>query len=203
MSRQLILLLGGARSGKSTYAERLAAQFGDRVLYVATAQAGDEEMPARIATHRQTRPTIWRTIEAPTGVGEAVRAALASGAVDAVLLDCLTLLVSNVILQGVVEEDLDRVDGVAAQEQVEVELDGLLDVFRAGDVPWIVVSNEVGCGLVPPYPLGRVYRDLLGWANQRLAAEADQVYLMVAGLPLDIKALSAAAVGCLNQRPLC
>lgn len=198
MSRQLILLLGGARSGKSTYAERLAAQFGDRVLYVATAQAGDEEMPARIATHRQTRPTIWRTIEAPTGVGEAVRAALASGAVDAVLLDCLTLLVSNVILQGVVEEDLDRVDGVAAQEQVEVELDGLLDVFRAGDVPWIVVSNEVGCGLVPPYPLGRVYRDLLGWANQRLAAEANQVYLMVVGLPLNIKNPNIPTVGSLD-----
>ena len=186
MSRQLILLLGGARSGKSTYAERLAAQFGDRVLYVATAQAGDEEMPARIATHRQTRPAVWRTIEAPTGVGEAVRAALASGAVDAVLLDCLTLLVSNVTLQGVVEEDLDRVDGVAAQEQVEVELDGLLDVFRAGDVPWIVVSNEVGCGLVPPYPLGRVYRDLLGWANQRLAIQAEEVYFLAAGIPLPL-----------------
>ncbi len=190
MSRRLILLLGGARSGKSAYAGRLAAQFGDRVLYVATAQAGDGEMQARIAAHRRARPAVWRTIEAPTSVGEAVRAALASGAVDVVLLDCLTLLVSNVILQGVAEEDLDRVDGVAAQERVEVELDGLLDVFRAGDVPWIVVSNEVGWGLVPPYPLGRVYRDLLGWANQRLAAEADQVYLMVAGLPLDVKTLS-------------
>jgi adenosylcobinamide kinase/adenosylcobinamide-phosphate guanylyltransferase len=122
---------------------------------------------------------------------------------DAVLLDCLTLLVSNVILQGAPEEKLDRVDEMVAQERVAAELDGLLDAFHAGDVPWIMVSNEVGWGLVPPYPLGRVYRDLLGWANQRLAAEADQVYLMVAGLPLDIKALSAAAVGCLNQRPLC
>lgn len=198
MSRQLILLLGGARSGKSTYAEKLAGHFGDRVLYVATAQAGDEEMPARIAAHRQTRRTIWRTIEAPIGVGEAVHAALASGAVDAVLLDCLTLLVSNVILHGVGEEDLDRVDGVAAQLQVEVELNGLLDVFRAADVPWIVVSNEVGFGLVPPYRLGRVYRDLLGWANQRMAAEANQVYLMIAGLPLNIKNTNVPTVGSLD-----
>ena len=203
MSRRLILLLGGARSGKSTYAGRLAAQFGDRVLYVATAQAGDGEMEARIAVHRQARMPTWQTVESPTGVGEAIRAALASGPMDAVLLDCLTLLVSNVILQGAPEEKLDRVDEMVAQERVAAELDGLLDAFHAGDVPWIMVSNEVGWGLVPPYPLGRVYRDLLGWANQRLAAEADQVYLMVAGLPLDIKALSAAAVGCLNQRPLC
>jgi adenosylcobinamide kinase/adenosylcobinamide-phosphate guanylyltransferase len=198
VSRQLILLLGGVRSGKSTYAGRLAAQFGDRVLYVATAQAGDKEMQARITTHRQARPTTWRTIDAPIGVGGAVRAALESEAMDAVLLDCLTLLVSNVILQGVAEEDVDRVDGAAAQEQVDVELDGLLDVFRAGDVPWIVVSNEVGCGLVPPYPLGRVYRDMLGWANQRLAAEANQVYLMVAGLPLNIKNPNIPTVGSLG-----
>jgi adenosylcobinamide kinase/adenosylcobinamide-phosphate guanylyltransferase len=206
MSRRLILLLGGARSGKSTCAERLAAQSGDRVLYVATAQAGDGEMEARIAVHRQARTPTWQTVESPTGVGEAIRAALASEPMDAVLLDCLTLLVSNVILQGVAEEEeeeLDRVNEVAAQERVAAELDGLLDAFHASNVPWIVVSNEVGWGVVPPYPLGRVYRDLLGWANQRLAAEADQVYLMVAGLPLDIKALSATAVGSLNQRSLC
>ena len=197
MSRQLILLLGGARSGKSSYAEKIAAQSGHRVLYVATAQAKDEEMQARVAVHRRARPSTWQTVEAPTGVGLAVRAALADGPVNAVLLDCLTLLVSNLTLQGLSEEDLDKVDvGVdeaAARERVAAELDALLDVFRVSDVPWIVVSNEVGWGLVPPYPLGRVYRDLLGWANQRLAAAADRVYLMVAGLPLDLKALSTAA----------
>ncbi|MGB7538385.1 MAG: bifunctional adenosylcobinamide kinase/adenosylcobinamide-phosphate guanylyltransferase [Anaerolineales bacterium] len=198
MSRQLILLLGGARSGKSAYAGRLAAQFGDRVLYTATAQAGDEEMQARIAAHRRARPAAWRTIDAPAGAGQAIRAALESGAMDAVLLDCLTLLVSNAILQGVAEEDVDRVDGAAAWERIEAELDGLSDVFRAGDVPWIVVSNEVGCGLVPPFPLGRVYRDLLGRANQRLAAEANMVYLMVAGLPLTIKYSSIPAMNNLD-----
>ena len=195
MSRQLILLLGGARSGKSGYAEELASDAGDRVLYVATAQAGDEEMQARIEAHVQVRPSTWQTVEAPVGVGRAVRTELAAGPVDVVLVDCLTLLVTNLVLQGLPEEELDNVDEVVAQERVTEELDGLLDAFRASDVPWIVVSNEVGWGLVPPYPLGRVYRDLLGWANQRLAAAADRVYLMVAGLPLDIKALSAASLG--------
>lgn len=192
MSRKLILLLGGARSGKSSYAETLATQLGDRVLYVATAQAGDEEMQARIAAHRRARPPIWQTVEAPSHVGQAIRAALAAGPVNVVLLDCLTLLVSNAILQDLSETALDFVDEEVARRQVESELVELLDSFRAGDIPWIVVSNEVGSGLVPPYPLGRVYRDLLGWANQRLAAAADRVYLVIAGLPVDIKALSAS-----------
>ena len=194
MGRQLILLLGGARSGKSVHAEELASRVGSRILYVATAQAGDEEMQARITAHVQVRPSTWRTVEAPVGVGRAVRTELAAGPVDAVLVDCLTLLVSNLVLQRPSEEELDQVDEVAAQERVTGELDELLDTFRAGDVPWIVVSNEVGWGLVPPYPLGRVYRDLLGWANQRLAAAADRVYLIVAGLPVDIKALSTTGL---------
>jgi len=188
----LILILGGARSGKSSYAEKLAAQLGDRVLYVATAQALDEEMRARVAAHRQVRPANWQTVEAPTGVGEAIRAALAVGPVHAVLLDCLTLLVSNVVLQGTSEDNLDNVDEATAWQRVKFELDGILNACRAGDAPWIVVSNEVGWGLVPPYPLGRVYRDLLGRANQRLAAQADQVYLMIAGLPVEVKALTCS-----------
>jgi adenosylcobinamide kinase/adenosylcobinamide-phosphate guanylyltransferase len=190
---RLILVLGGARSGKSAFAQELASKLGgDRVLYLATAEAGDEEMRARIAAHRQARPLTWPTVEAPTGVGRAARAALTAEPADAVLLDCLTLLVSNVILPGTSEDDLDNVDEVAAWERVEVELDGILDACRAGDICWIVVSNEVGWGLVPPYPLGRVYRDLLGRANQRLAARADQVYLMVAGLPVDVRALTCS-----------
>ena len=192
---RLILILGGARSGKSSYAERLAAQLSDRVLYVATAQAKDEEMRTRIAAHRRVRPATWRTIEAPLDVGQAVREALLSGPEQVVLLDCLTLLVSNSILYGLSEKDLDRMDERVAQKRLDATLDGLLDAWHASDLLWIIVSNEVGLGLVPPYPLGRVYRDLLGRANQCLAARADQVYLMVAGLPLDVKALSAAALG--------
>jgi adenosylcobinamide kinase/adenosylcobinamide-phosphate guanylyltransferase len=112
---------------------------------------------------------------------------------DVVLLDCLTLLVSNRILEGLPqspsEEDLDNVDQTAAHARVATELDDLLGTIQSGEAPWIVVSNEVGLGLVPPYPLGRISRDLLGWANQRLATAADRVYLMVAGLPVNIKAL--------------
>jgi adenosylcobinamide kinase/adenosylcobinamide-phosphate guanylyltransferase len=194
MARELILILGGARSGKSRFAEKLAARFGERVLYVATAQARDEEMAARITAHRGTRPAIWRTVEAPTAVGKAVRTALAKEPVDVIILDCITLLVSNVILDGLwlSEEDFDGVDERVVGPRVDFELDGLLRSIQEGEVPWIVVSNEVGWGLVPPYPLGRVYRDLLGRANQRLAAVADRVYLMVAGLPVDVKALSEA-----------
>jgi adenosylcobinamide kinase/adenosylcobinamide-phosphate guanylyltransferase len=194
MGRELILLLGGARSGKSRFAEELTARFGERVLYVATAQANDAEMEARVAAHRRARPAAGRTGAAPQQVGEAVRVALTAHPVDVVLLDCLTLLVSNVVLDGLwlSEEEFESVDEAAAQQRVEVELDGLLEAFRASDVPWIVVSNEVGWGLVPPYPVGRVYRDLLGWANQRLAAAAGRVYLMVAGLPVDVKALSGS-----------
>ncbi len=193
MGRQLILLLGGARSGKSSYAEKLVKTLGQRVIYVATAQAGDEEMQARIAVHRQARPPEWRTVEAPTGVGPAVSTALAAGPADAVLLDCVTMLLSNLILAGLSEADLEleHLDDAAARARVDAELDDLLAAFRASAIPWVLVSNEVGCGVVPPYALGRVYRDLLGWANQRLAAEADKAYFMVAGFPLDLKALGA------------
>jgi adenosylcobinamide kinase/adenosylcobinamide-phosphate guanylyltransferase len=194
MNRELILVLGGARSGKSRYAEKLAADLGRRVLYVATAQAGDDEMRSRIEKHQGARPSSWRTVEAPTGVAPAVRLALAAQPADVVLVDCLTLLVTNRILQNLPDppsdHDLDMVDEPAAQERITAELDALLAAYRAGDTPWIVVSNEVGQGLVPPFHLGRVFRDLQGWANQRLAAEADRVTLMVAGLPLDLKGLS-------------
>jgi adenosylcobinamide kinase/adenosylcobinamide-phosphate guanylyltransferase len=98
-------------------------------------------------------------------VGHAIRAAVEAGGVDAVLLDCLTLLVSNVILEYPAEQDPDKIDEAAAQARVTAELEALFKVFRAGDLPWIVVSNQVGSGLVPHYRLGRVYRDLLGWTN--------------------------------------
>jgi adenosylcobinamide kinase/adenosylcobinamide-phosphate guanylyltransferase len=199
MSRELILVLGGARSGKSRYAEELVRRLGERVLYVATAQPGDDEMAARIAIHRGSRPPGWSTLEAPLDVGAAVRSALEANPTDVVLLDCLTFLVTNCILQELPgspsDEELDSIDETAAQESIAAELDGLLEAYRACGIPWIVVSNEVGMGLVPPYHLGRVFRDLQGWANQRLAAEADRVYLMVAGLPLDLKALSQTPGG--------
>ena len=179
----LILILGGARSGKSAYAERLADERQGAVLFVATATAGDEEMARRIAAHRASRPDTWRTLEAPQGVAAAV-AASGDGA-PTVVLDCVTLLVSNLLLahEAAGEEAIDRA--------IDAEIDALLGLIAACAAAWIVVSNEVGMGLVPPYPLGRQYRDLLGRANARLAAAAERAYLLVAGLPLDLKKLMA------------
>ena len=173
------MILGGARSGKSTYAEKLAAQLGQRVLYIATAEARDEEMSIRIAAHRQARRDDWYTLEAPCQVGAAL--VKVTFEPEGLLLDCLTLLVSNVILAM---EEMPQAEVEAA---VETEVEAILAVQAKFNVPLIVVSNEVGMGLVPPYPLGRLYRDVLGRANQFLAKQADQVLFMVAGLPMTVK----------------
>jgi adenosylcobinamide kinase/adenosylcobinamide-phosphate guanylyltransferase len=180
LTKELILILGGARSGKSTYAQSLAGQMGGSVLYIATATAGDEEMAGRIAAHRANRPPGWQTLEAPTGLAEAFHK---SGYQPAVaVLDCLTLLASNLLLT--MPEPVSEAD---FQALIDAELDELLATWQAGTASWIIVSNEVGLGLVPPYPLGRVYRDVLGKANQRLAASATRVVFMVAGLPMVVK----------------
>jgi len=181
MSKELILILGGARSGKSAHAQVLALEMGGpSVLYLATAQAFDEEMQARIAVHRAERPAGWRTLEAPSLIGAPI--AEAGAGVRVVLLDCMTLLASNAVLGAG-----DGAPVPVAVAAVTREVTALLAAYRAGDVTWIVVSNEVGMGLVPPYPLGRVYRDALGRANQTLAAAADRVSLLVAGLPMRVK----------------
>ena len=179
---RLSLILGGARSGKSTYAETLASRCGSRVTYIATAQGLDDEMAARIAAHQTQRPTTWETLEIPYNVGKALKSHPLHEDTDVILLDCLTLLVSNLVMQA--SSDVDAPDDRKANELVASELEGLVAAITDNSPDWIVVSNEVGLGLVPPYPLGRVYRDLLGWANQRLAAIADEVYFMVAGIPM-------------------
>jgi adenosylcobinamide kinase/adenosylcobinamide-phosphate guanylyltransferase len=186
----LTLILGGARSGKSTYAEALAHRLGGRVLYVATAQALDDEMRARAAAHQSRRPAGWATLEAPREVGAALRTWFAAQPAEVILLDCLTLLVTNVLLSG--GPDAAEPDVETAWQWVEAELDALLAAQRALAVPLIVVSNEVGLGVVPPYPLGRTYRDCLGRANQALARTAERVIWMAAGLPVDLKALPLA-----------
>ncbi len=183
MTRQLTLVLGGARSGKSGYAEQLASASTGNVLYLATAQAWDEEMATRIANHRAQRPAHWHTVEAPLQAGTALNLALRTAPPgQVVLLDCLTLLASNVLIT--LPETSSEAAATAA---LMVEVDALLQVYQAHDLTWIIVSNEVGLGLVPPYPLGRLYRDALGRANQRLAQVADKVLFMVAGLPMVVK----------------
>ena len=180
MSKQLIFVLGGARSGKSAFAERLAAQ-GGRVMYVATAEALDDDMRRRIAAHRSQRPAEWDTLEEPLHLASVLPAAL--DGYDTCLLDCVTLWVSNLLLSK---------DGnPAAELQILEAARALVEVYERSHATWIVVSNEVGLGVVPPSALGARYRDALGRVNQLLAARADRVYLMVAGLSLELKSLGA------------
>lgn len=197
---RMILLLGGARSGKSAYAETLAAELagGAPVLYIATASASDDEMRERIARHRASRAQHWITIEEPTAPAATLRASTAHVA----LVDCVTLLVANLLAADVrydeaMDETMDEAnaataEAAAAEARIDLAISDLLDAWRAGANTLILVSNEVGMGLVPPYPLGRIYRDCLGRVNARLAAAADTVLLMVAGLPIELKALAAA-----------
>jgi len=162
------LILGGARSGKSRYAESLIAALPPPWTYIATAEAGDAEMAERIAAHRARRGGSWRTVEALRELA----AALKSCRTAPVLVDCLTLWLSNLLLAGA------DIDAEVAQ------LEDALSVMRA---PVVLVANEVGSGIVPDHALGRRFRDLQGVLNQRIAARADRVVLVVAGLPLALK----------------
>jgi len=174
VSKRLTLILGGRRAGKSAYAQRLAQEQAGagRVLFVATAEALDDDMAARIRKHREDRPPHWDTLETPLDiVGDLSTIA---DRYDVVLLDCLTLWVTNLMLA---EADLDVLD----------ETGRLLDCYQAGNASWIVVSNEVGLGIIPSTPLGRAFADQLGRVNHQVAAEADEVTFVAAGLPLQLK----------------
>jgi len=177
-----ILILGGLRSGKSRFAVDLATRSGRPVLFVATATAGDEEMSKRIEAHRSARPSGWRTLEAPREVGRSVLAGLGDAGV--VLVDCITLLVSNVMHPG---GRASRAGQETLEGAVRDEIEALLKCMEEAPADFIVVSNEVGSGIVPANRLARVYSELLGHANQMVAAKADEVYLMVAGIPVRVK----------------
>lgn len=164
---RLTLVLGGARSGKSRYAEELVLEAPPPRTYVATAEALDDEMRARIAHHRDRRGAHWHTLDAPIDLAGAI-----GGLPGVALIDCLTLWLSNVMLAG---------------RDVEAESERLLAALVRAPAPLVVVSNEVGLGIVPDTPLGRAFRDAQGRLNQRVAAAADRVVFMAAGLPLSLK----------------
>lgn len=203
MSGEITLVLGGARSGKSAWAEELATGSGRPVLYVATATMGDDEMTQRIAAHRARRPAGWHTLESQVNVADAVRTTARPG--ETVLVDCLTLWVSNVILNEIGHEpDADVLplsEWTAIEAKLLTEIDALIADARERDIVLLLVSNEVGMGLVPPYPLGRHYRDILGRVNQVVARTAEAVVLMIAGLPVDLRQLLDAPHRAIRRPP--
>ncbi len=173
---EILFILGGARSGKSTFAEGLAKRrAGDAVLFLATAEAFDDEMRARIAKHRAERPASWQTLEAPREILDALRHWEAMPRL--ILLDCLTLWVTNELLAN--ENDL--------ESRLACQLDMLVEWARLQNIDLILVSNEVGLGIVPDNELSRTFRDVLGRINARAAQAADQVFWMVAGIPMEVK----------------
>ncbi len=178
------LIIGGARSGKSHFAQELALRSDKAVLFVATAIAGDEEMRHRIEEHKRTRPSDWCTIEITTHVGSQVKQK--AGGAKVVILDCITLLVNNIFGQYS-DQTGELTDAALVEKEVTNEIGELVECISHLDASFIIVSNEVGTGLVPANTMSRLYRDLLGKANQLLAQRADKVYLMVAGLPVQIK----------------
>ncbi|MGC8523144.1 MAG: bifunctional adenosylcobinamide kinase/adenosylcobinamide-phosphate guanylyltransferase [Acidibrevibacterium sp.] len=165
---RMTLILGGARSGKSAEGERLIARHPGPLAYIATAEAGDAEMAARIASHRARRGPRWRTIEAPI----ALAAAISDAAPLPTLVDCLTLWLSNLMLAG---------------NDIALAAAALEEALFAHPAPIALVANEVGLGIVPDNALARRFRDEAGALNQRLAARADRVLMMVAGYPIEVK----------------
>jgi adenosylcobinamide kinase/adenosylcobinamide-phosphate guanylyltransferase len=171
--KEITLVLGGAQSGKSYYAQQLASRF-ERVTFIATARQTDAEMRKKIARHRRGRPASWRTIEAPIDLEKAIRSQ--SQNADVLLVDCLTVYADNVA-------------GTEKKRKSHAKncIEEVCDAIQTCSASVIAVSNEVGSGIVPEYRSGRIYRDFLGQMNQKIAQMADRVVLMVAGVPVTIK----------------
>ena len=178
-----ILVTGGARSGKSQFVLEQAAKTGKPVLFVATAEPGDEEMQARIEVHKKNRPANWKTLEARANLGNEIEKNI--GDAQTVIIDCITLLANNIFMDGVSKTGQFSESKVEAALNAEIE--GLLACAGRFKSKFLIVTNEVGMGIVPEHPMSRLYRDLLGKANQKLAQKADEVYLLVAGLQLRVK----------------
>ncbi|HQA60851.1 MAG TPA: bifunctional adenosylcobinamide kinase/adenosylcobinamide-phosphate guanylyltransferase [Tepidanaerobacteraceae bacterium] len=184
---KITFITGGARSGKSKLAENTALKTGQKVIYLATAQALDEEMANRIKIHQQRRPDNWTTIEEPrflSRVLKDIRTDRSYESYDIILIDCLALLVSN-WLPLEKASDTSQWDNLRAELLDEIK--AMISEMEKIQKDFIIVSNEVGLGIVPEYPLARLYRDLLGEVNQIVAASADEVIFMVSGLPMKLK----------------
>ena len=179
---KLIYITGGARSGKSNFAERMAAQLGD-ITYIATAVPFDEEMKDRIRRHQEQRPPHWKTVEQYRGIGGVLRNLRGSA-----LLDCLTIMITNLMMDAQIDWDHPTVEQIdAAERRITAEVEEILAGATSREGSLIVVSNELGMGLVPAYAFGRAFRDIAGRMNQRVARAADEAWFLVSGVPMRLK----------------
>lgn len=179
---KIILITGGARSGKSSFAEEYVTKWGKNIAYIATSQIYDDEMAYRVKLHKQRRPSSWQTFEAPFNAHKAIREAFLNH--DTILFDCITLYLSNYICAKETENfSLDKLSAGAHK----IIADLIQAVKNSVDKTCVFVTNEVGSGIVPENKLARNYRDLAGFCNQQLAKSADEVYFVVSGIPLQIK----------------
>ena len=184
LSKRCVLIIGGAGSGKSHFAQELAPKFGETVLFVARAVAGDDEMRQRIEEHKRKRTAAWSTLEVTLHLGSQIEQKI--GGAQVVIVDCITLLVNNIFSQHS-DQTGEQLDATLIERQLIAGVSELVECIGRVNANFIIVTNEVGLGLVPANRMGRLYRDLLAKANQMLAQAADEVYIMVAGLPLPIK----------------
>ena len=190
----ITLILGGARSGKSSFTEKIAKKNGgDEVIYLATAEAKGKEMKERIKHHQEQRNDNWKTIEEPLSVGE-VLSSISENKV--VLVDCMTVYISNFLFSDLKKQDKivenSNSDEINYRDKEKIIMDEMkIIVSSSKNKNVILVSNELGMGVVPSNRLGREFRDIAGRVNQYLAKKADEVYITIAGLPVELKELSA------------
>lgn len=182
---KVIMVTGGSRSGKSVLAEKKAIEYGKRsVLYIATAIPVDEDMKERIRIHQERRDSEWGTYEEYRDLGEVV----SSTEKDTILLDCVTVLITNILMED--EKDFDKLSSREIEDleaQVMMELSNIIKGARDGNKTLILVTNEVGMCVVPSYRLGRIFSDITGKANQLIASLSDEVYMSISGIPLRLK----------------
>ncbi|OGS19532.1 MAG: hypothetical protein A2219_02285 [Elusimicrobia bacterium RIFOXYA2_FULL_50_26] len=169
----IIFLTGGARSGKSTFALKLADGLGTKTAFLATGQAHDAEMERRIALHKKVRPRHWITIEEPLHISHALETM--NPKIQVIIIDCLTLLISNLLLAG------------KSEKLIIKEIKSSLKIMKKSDFTTIIVSNEVGCGIVPENKLARDFRDIAGAVNQLAAQASDKAYTLISGFPVQLK----------------
>lgn len=190
MKNKIFLVLGGARSGKSEFAEKLMYHSkGKRRGYIATSQILDDEMRYRVLLHQQRRPQEWKTFEVMHGAGDQIKTVLQES--DSILFDCITMYVNNILMdhmRGITVETLGVSDLTTLQNVLKEDLDKMFNaISKTTDKDIIFVSDELGMGIVPANALSRVYRDLVGLANQYVAKKADKVYFSVAGITIELK----------------